>query len=93
MVLARTTQKGKACEKTVYLVDQLTADNSVYHKSCFRCQHCNETLKVLFLFSVPLLFGLVLIEIHNLVCSLPETLNTIPSINLSFLLYQKSLSF
>lgn len=41
-----TTQKCKACEKTVYLVDQLTADNKVYHKACFRCRHCNGTLKL-----------------------------------------------
>lgn len=46
MAFAGTTQKCKACEKTVYLVDQLTADNSVYHKSCFRCHHCNGTLKL-----------------------------------------------
>lgn len=43
---AGTTQKCKACEKTVYLVDQLTADNKVYHKACFRCHHCKGTLKV-----------------------------------------------
>ncbi|VVA16952.1 PREDICTED: LIM [Prunus dulcis] len=42
---AGTTQKCKACEKTVYLVDQLTADNKVYHKACFRCHHCKGTLK------------------------------------------------
>ncbi|XAR50144.1 hypothetical protein NMG60_11004397 [Bertholletia excelsa] len=41
-----TTQKCKACEKTVYWVDQLTADNKVYHKSCFRCHHCKGTLKL-----------------------------------------------
>ncbi|GAV71006.1 LIM domain-containing protein [Cephalotus follicularis] len=41
-----TTQKCKACEKTVYLVDQLTADNKVYHKACFRCHHCKGTLKL-----------------------------------------------
>ncbi|KAK6920757.1 Zinc finger, LIM-type [Dillenia turbinata] len=41
-----TTQKCKACEKTVYLVDQLTADGKVYHKSCFRCHHCKGTLKL-----------------------------------------------
>ncbi|XP_044481201.1 LIM domain-containing protein WLIM1-like isoform X1 [Mangifera indica] len=41
-----TTQKCKACEKTVYLVDQLTADNKVYHKACFRCHHCKSTLKL-----------------------------------------------
>lgn len=43
---AGTTQKCKACEKTVYLVDELTADNKVYHKACFRCHHCKGTLKV-----------------------------------------------
>ncbi|KAL5725273.1 LIM domain-containing protein wlim1 [Ranunculus cassubicifolius] len=41
-----TTQKCKACEKTVYMVDQLKADNKVYHKSCFRCHHCKGTLKL-----------------------------------------------
>ncbi|XP_047338528.1 LIM domain-containing protein WLIM1-like [Impatiens glandulifera] len=41
-----TTQKCKACEKTVYLVDQLTADSKVYHKACFRCHHCKGTLKL-----------------------------------------------
>ncbi|KAM7273080.1 hypothetical protein ACFE04_027744 [Oxalis oulophora] len=41
-----TTQKCKACEKTVYLVEQLTADNKVFHKSCFRCHHCKGTLKL-----------------------------------------------
>ncbi|GLJ29179.1 hypothetical protein SUGI_0575310 [Cryptomeria japonica] len=46
MAFAGTTQKCKACDKTVYLVDQLTADNSVYHKACFRCHHCKGTLKL-----------------------------------------------
>ncbi|XP_030494557.2 LIM domain-containing protein WLIM1 [Cannabis sativa] len=41
-----TTQKCKACEKTVYFVDELTADNKVYHKACFRCHHCKRTLKL-----------------------------------------------
>ncbi|XP_028778346.1 LIM domain-containing protein WLIM1-like [Neltuma alba] len=43
---AGTTQKCKACEKTVYLVDQLTADDKVYHRFCFRCHHCKGTLKL-----------------------------------------------
>ncbi|KAJ6970442.1 hypothetical protein NC653_034894 [Populus alba x Populus x berolinensis] len=42
----RTTQKCKACDKTVYLVDQLTVDNKFYHKACFRCHHCKGTLKL-----------------------------------------------
>ncbi|KAI3820778.1 hypothetical protein L1987_08326 [Smallanthus sonchifolius] len=41
-----TTQKCKACEKTVYLVDELTVDNKVYHRACFRCHHCKSTLKL-----------------------------------------------
>lgn len=43
---AGTTQKCMACDKTVYLVDKLAADNRVYHKACFRCHHCRGTLKV-----------------------------------------------
>ncbi|CAA3005577.1 LIM domain-containing protein WLIM1-like [Olea europaea var. sylvestris] len=46
MAFAGTTQKCMACEKTVYLVDKLTADNRVYHKACFRCHHCKGTLKL-----------------------------------------------
>jgi cysteine/glycine-rich protein len=43
---AGTQQKCMACDKTVYLVDKLTADNRIYHKACFRCHHCRGTLKV-----------------------------------------------
>ncbi|KAJ7539391.1 hypothetical protein O6H91_11G090900 [Diphasiastrum complanatum] len=46
MSFAGTQQKCKACEKTVYLVDQLTADGVIYHKACFRCHHCHGTLKL-----------------------------------------------
>eukprot|EP00246_Nothoceros_aenigmaticus_P001819 TRINITY_DN1247_c0_g1_i3.p1 TRINITY_DN1247_c0_g1~~TRINITY_DN1247_c0_g1_i3.p1 ORF type:complete len:150 (-),score=16.85 TRINITY_DN1247_c0_g1_i3:239-688(-) len=46
MAFVGTQQKCKACEKTVYLVDQLTADGVIYHKSCFRCHHCKGTLKL-----------------------------------------------
>ncbi|KAL4353390.1 hypothetical protein GQ457_06G002990 [Hibiscus cannabinus] len=38
--------KCNACDKTVYLVDKLTADKRVFHKACFRCHHCNGTLKL-----------------------------------------------
>ncbi|XP_070052966.1 LIM domain-containing protein WLIM1-like isoform X2 [Nicotiana tomentosiformis] len=47
MTFAGTTQKCSACEKTVYLVDRLAADNRIYHKACFRCYHCKSTLKEL----------------------------------------------
>ncbi|KAL3732993.1 hypothetical protein ACJRO7_022508 [Eucalyptus globulus] len=46
MAFAGTTQKCMACDKTVYLVDKLTADNRIYHKACFRCHHCKGTLKL-----------------------------------------------
>ncbi|KZV17787.1 hypothetical protein F511_01596 [Dorcoceras hygrometricum] len=45
MAFAGTTQKCRACGLTVYLVDRLAADNRIYHKACFRCHHCNGTLK------------------------------------------------
>ncbi|KAL4348215.1 hypothetical protein GQ457_17G003480 [Hibiscus cannabinus] len=41
-----TQQKCSACDKTVYLVDKLTADNRIFHKSCFRCHHCRGTPKI-----------------------------------------------
>ncbi|KAK8714305.1 hypothetical protein V6N13_149498 [Hibiscus sabdariffa] len=41
-----TQQKCNACNKTVYLIDKLTADNRVFHKACFRCHHCKGTLKL-----------------------------------------------
>ncbi|KAG9453268.1 hypothetical protein H6P81_006172 [Aristolochia fimbriata] len=41
-----TQQKCKACEKTVYVVDQLSADGVSYHKACFKCNHCKGTLKL-----------------------------------------------
>ncbi|KVH93351.1 Zinc finger, LIM-type [Cynara cardunculus var. scolymus] len=41
-----TNEKCAVCEKTVYLVDRLVADHRTYHKACFRCHHCNRTLKL-----------------------------------------------
>ncbi|KAL3651717.1 LIM domain-containing protein wlim1 [Castilleja foliolosa] len=46
MAFAGTTQKCTACTGTVYLVDRLAANNRIYHKACFRCHHCNGTLKL-----------------------------------------------
>jgi len=34
------------CNKTVYYSERLSADGHVYHKPCFRCSHCNRTLKL-----------------------------------------------
>ncbi|KAK4258852.1 hypothetical protein QN277_005253 [Acacia crassicarpa] len=41
-----TTQKCTLCDKTVYPVDRLTADGRFFHKACFRCHHCRNTLKL-----------------------------------------------
>ncbi|KAK8651391.1 hypothetical protein V6N13_140993 [Hibiscus sabdariffa] len=41
-----TQQKCKACKKTVYPVELLSADGIPYHKSCFKCSHCKGTLKL-----------------------------------------------
>ncbi|KAI3449178.1 hypothetical protein Pfo_005843 [Paulownia fortunei] len=39
-----TLDKCKACDKTVYFVDLLSADGATYHKYCFKCSHCKGTL-------------------------------------------------
>ncbi|KAL3615635.1 LIM domain-containing protein PLIM2c [Castilleja foliolosa] len=39
-----TLDKCKACDKTVYFVDLLSADGATYHKPCFKCSHCKGTL-------------------------------------------------
>ncbi|XP_074263298.1 LIM domain-containing protein PLIM2c-like isoform X2 [Silene latifolia] len=44
MSFTGTLDKCKACDKTVYFVDLLTADGVTYHKSCFKCSHCKGTL-------------------------------------------------
>jgi len=36
--------KCKICDKTVYPMEELLADNEHFHKSCFRCNQCNRTL-------------------------------------------------
>ncbi|XP_071350758.1 LIM domain and actin-binding protein 1-like isoform X2 [Trachinotus anak] len=35
-----------ACSKTVYPLERLVAHQNVYHKSCFRCVHCNTKLSL-----------------------------------------------
>lgn len=71
MAFLGTTQKCKACEKTVYLVDQLTADNKVYHKACFRCHHCKSTLKVTLL-NLPSSFSSIEVYTHTYICIILE---------------------
>nr|CAN68046.1 hypothetical protein VITISV_017723 [Vitis vinifera] len=44
MSFSGTTQKCKACDKTVHIIDTISADGIAYHKTCFRCSHCNGPL-------------------------------------------------
>ncbi|KAK4794408.1 hypothetical protein SAY86_012402 [Trapa natans] len=39
-----TTEKCKACEKTVYFAEMVSADGVPFHKTCFRCSQCNGLL-------------------------------------------------
>ncbi|XP_060991436.1 xin actin-binding repeat-containing protein 2 isoform X3 [Dama dama] len=34
------------CQKTVYPMERLVADRQSFHKSCFRCHHCNSKLSL-----------------------------------------------
>ncbi|XP_022737406.1 LIM domain-containing protein WLIM2b-like [Durio zibethinus] len=44
MAFSGTTEKCKACDKTVHFIDLLSADGVSYHKTCFKCSHCNGLL-------------------------------------------------
>jgi len=44
--LSGPTTQCTACGKTVYVTERLIADDKVFHKTCFKCAHCNCTLKL-----------------------------------------------
>ncbi|KAF3448537.1 hypothetical protein FNV43_RR09250 [Rhamnella rubrinervis] len=44
MAFSGTQQKCKACDKTVHFIDMLSADGVAFHKTCFKCSHCNGQL-------------------------------------------------
>jgi len=46
MSLTVKKETCSVCDKTVYPTEQLKADSKTYHKSCFRCEHCQGTLKL-----------------------------------------------
>jgi cysteine/glycine-rich protein len=52
MAFSGTQQKCKACDKTVHFIDMLTADGVSYHKTCFKCSHCNGKLVVRYIFFI-----------------------------------------
>ncbi|GCB66344.1 hypothetical protein scyTo_0011996 [Scyliorhinus torazame] len=41
-----TKETCTVCRKIVYPMESLTADMQTFHKSCFRCQHCNNKLSL-----------------------------------------------
>ncbi|KAL5551704.1 hypothetical protein UlMin_001880 [Ulmus minor] len=46
MSFSGTQQKCKACDKTVHFIEMLSADGISYHKTCFKCSHCNGLLVI-----------------------------------------------
>lgn len=43
-----TTQKCKACDKTVHFAEMMSVDGIPYHKACFKCNNCTARLSVCF---------------------------------------------
>jgi len=41
-----TQKKCLVCEKTVYPMEEMVADGKIFHKTCLRCAHCNNALKL-----------------------------------------------
>ncbi|KAH6755038.1 GATA type zinc finger transcription factor family protein [Perilla frutescens var. hirtella] len=41
-----TTQKCHTCEKVVHFAEMVSADGIPYHKTCFKCDHCNGRLAI-----------------------------------------------
>ncbi|KAK6312046.1 hypothetical protein J4Q44_G00177100 [Coregonus suidteri] len=35
-----------SCEKTVYPMERLVANNLIFHSACFCCKHCNTKLSL-----------------------------------------------
>ncbi|XP_057976094.1 LIM domain-containing protein WLIM2b-like [Malania oleifera] len=44
MAFIGTQEKCKACGKTVHFIEMISADGVPYHKTCFKCSHCNGVL-------------------------------------------------
>jgi hypothetical protein len=38
--------KCVVCSKAVYEIEKLVADERVFHKTCFKCEHCKKTLSL-----------------------------------------------
>jgi len=40
------SNKCLSCGKSVYVTEEIRVDGKLFHRGCFRCTHCNNTLKV-----------------------------------------------
>eukprot|EP01107_Rhizomastix_libera_P016084 TRINITY_DN64_c0_g1_i2.p1 TRINITY_DN64_c0_g1~~TRINITY_DN64_c0_g1_i2.p1 ORF type:complete len:426 (-),score=175.11 TRINITY_DN64_c0_g1_i2:155-1411(-) len=40
------SEKCVNCGKTVYTLDKLAIEKNIFHKSCFKCTHCNKVLSL-----------------------------------------------
>eukprot|EP00232_Nephroselmis_pyriformis_P005986 CAMPEP_0182912252 /NCGR_PEP_ID=MMETSP0034_2-20130328/37413_1 /TAXON_ID=156128 /ORGANISM="Nephroselmis pyriformis, Strain CCMP717" /LENGTH=239 /DNA_ID=CAMNT_0025048911 /DNA_START=74 /DNA_END=789 /DNA_ORIENTATION=+ len=45
-VFGGTTDKCDACTKTVYALEKIDVQGSIYHKNCFRCTQCKTALNM-----------------------------------------------
>ncbi|NWX19082.1 LIMD2 protein, partial [Aegotheles bennettii] len=43
---AQVKEMCTACQKTVYPMERLVADKSVFHNTCFCCKHCHTKLSL-----------------------------------------------
>eukprot|EP00429_Kryptoperidinium_foliaceum_P001495 CAMPEP_0176022574 /NCGR_PEP_ID=MMETSP0120_2-20121206/10991_1 /TAXON_ID=160619 /ORGANISM="Kryptoperidinium foliaceum, Strain CCMP 1326" /LENGTH=92 /DNA_ID=CAMNT_0017355715 /DNA_START=73 /DNA_END=348 /DNA_ORIENTATION=- len=41
-----SADKCSACGKTAYLMERLQVEGRIFHKSCFKCQHCGGKLSL-----------------------------------------------
>jgi len=41
-----STGRCQVCQKTVYAMEKLSAENKVFHKNCFKCSMCKAQLSL-----------------------------------------------
>jgi len=48
VLIVRPSMSSKCakCEKTVYALEAVTALNKTFHKTCFRCKHCDNVISL-----------------------------------------------
>jgi len=39
-------EKCSVCDKTAYFADKISVNDKIFHKACFRCEHCKNVLKL-----------------------------------------------